>query len=145
MVISVAERLLRPLLVHVSWSVTWSGVAGQPLQNGVVRIRAERAAYSRWPVCLRPDQFPGVGGCVFPKPAVLSRWLLGPRWAVVSRMTPSLSARLLPVFSRVERKRDACLYFYICAAVWCNRNGFVRLIKDDFVDGTDQRAPHQLS
>lgn len=49
------------------------------LQNGVVRVCAERAAVSRRPVLLRPERLPGAGRRVFPEPALLSRRPRSPR------------------------------------------------------------------
>ena len=70
---------------------------GSLLQNGVVRVCAERAALLRRPVLPRPRRLPGAAGRLFPQPAVGARWPRSPRWAAAS------------LLSSPRRRRRFCL------------------------------------
>lgn len=113
-----------PLLLQISWSVTWSDVVGHPLQNGVVWVCAERATVFSRPIRLRPRQLPGAGGRVFPESALLSRRPHSPRWAAASPRAAAFVSAVASGFSPGVSERRSCLgvcgFLRLCCALRIN-------------------------
>lgn len=121
LVVAAHERLLGCLLVHVSWSVTWSGVAGQPfykmelsesVQRGL-RLLAEPSVFERTSFQVLVDVSFRSLLSSHGDPSVLGEL----RSPARRRLCLFRYFRCFPVWIS---KRAACLRVYVCKGAQCN-------------------------